>query len=327
VATEPVIAADLGGTLLRVGVVDDIGQILHSRALPVAGRQGNAQIGALLTEALGDAHAWALSHGIHPSGVGLAVPGLVDRRHGIMRFSSNLAVREFPIVHMAQQALSLPTALENDVRAGAWGEWRLGAGRGARHMVFVSVGTGISAAMINQGHLYRGAHGGAGELGHIVMVDDGETCRCGNRGCLETLAAGWGIVRRAQQMAPSRFPPPTEGTGQTDVTAEMVVMAAARGDPAAMSIIDAAGEYLGRAVALLSRLLDPDRIVLGGGMLHGSSPLVPAVRSAIEATAFDVETPPTVALAQFGGQTGLVGAACLVFAPDSQHGESPGTEA
>lgn len=307
------IAIDLGGTLLRVGLVSEQGEAVHLRTQPVAGRRGNAQITTLLKDALVDAMRWAQAHAITPSGIGLAVPGIVDGHRCAIRFSANLDVHELPVAGIVSEVLDLPVAVENDVRAAAWGEWRWGAGRGTTQMLYVNAGTGIAAAVISRGSLYRGAHGGAGELGHVPIVSGGAPCRCGKRGCLETVAGGWGIVRRSRKEAPERFAMFPERADEMEISAEAVFEAARRGDPVAARIIAEAGFYLGRAVGSLVRVLDPDRVILGGGLLLESSPLVSPIRTAIQEVFFEFEVVPAVHLAELGGEAGLIGAASLVL--------------
>jgi len=311
---QVVIVADLGGTLLRTGLVTPARVLVHQSTQRVGDRRGNAAIEALLRDALREASERAQAQALEPVGAGLAVPGLVDPERGVIRYSANLDLRELAVAAIVREVIPLPVVVENDVRAAAWGEWRWGAGRGTRHMGYLSAGTGIAAAVISGGRLYHGATSAAGEIGHAPVVRNGDSCRCGQRGCLETMAGGWGIVRRAGQLAvrPARSAsgPAEEGP----LTTEAVFEAAAVGDPAAAAIIREAGEFLGQAAVAAVRLWDPERLILGGGLFFDGSPLTDAVRRAVAGSVFYGETPPPVHLAEFGGNSGLMGAACLVLA-------------
>jgi len=312
-----VIAVDMGGTLLRVGVVSANRTIAQQWVHHIEGRRGAAPIGALLQSALREASGWMSAHARYPAGVGIAVPGVVEPEDGIARYSANLNLHNVPVAALAREVISAPVAVENDVRAAAWGEWQWGEGTGTRYMVYLSAGTGIAVAVINDGRPYRGISGAAGELGHAPVFPNGERCSCGNVGCLETVASGWGIVHRA---ARSGMVPVGAGLGRSSeaaLTVEAVFQAAAGGNQAAKAVISDAGVYLGQAAVSLVRLLNPQKLILGGGLFFAGSPLVAAVTAAVEGVSLAGAMPPVVSLAAFGSNSGLIGAACLLLAPES----------
>lgn len=299
------ISADLGGTLLRTAAVTPAHEVIHQTVLPVGSRRGNAAIAPLLRGALAETYDQVRRSAMEPVGVGLAMPGLVDTQQGVIRYSANLDLHDLAVRAIVQEVVPYQVAVENDVRAAAWGEFRWGAGRGTQYMAYLSVGTGIAAAVICRGQLHRGAGGAAGELGHVPVVPNGAPCRCGGRGCLETVAGGWGIAQRAAARI-----------GSPDLlTAEAVFEAAAAGDPVASAVIGDAGEFLGRAAVLLMRLWDPDRLVLGGGLFFSGSPLVDAVDRAVQAGGLARQVSPTVHRGAFERDAGLIGGACLVLSP------------
>lgn len=314
--TPEVIAVDMGGTLLRVGVVTTDHTIAQQWAHRIEGRRGAAPIGALLQSALREAAGWMSEHAHYPAGVGIAVPGVVEPEDGIVRYSANLDLHNVPVAALAREVIPAPVAVENDVRASAWGEYVWGSGMGTRYMVYLSAGTGIAAAVIDDGRPYRGISGAAGELGHAPVFPNGERCSCGNVGCLETVASGWGIVHRAAQAG---MVPVGAGPGRSSeagLTVEAVFQAAAAGDRIARAVIGDAGVYLGQAAVSLVRLLNPQKLILGGGLFFAGSPLVAAVTAAVEGVSLSGETPPPVALASSGSNSGLIGAACLLLAPE-----------
>ena len=291
------IAADLGGAFLPTAFVPPERGMLHEATRRVGDHRGNAAVKAFLRDALRQAYEQARGESLEPVAIGLAVPGLVDPAAGILRYSGNLDVRGLPVAAVVREAVPLPVVVENDVRAAAWGEWMWGAGQGIRYMTYLSAGTGIAAAVICNGDLYHGATGAAGEIGHAPVIPDGDLCRCGQRGCLETVASGWGIARRAGMP-----------------TAEAVFEAAAAGDATAGAAIKEAGQFLGQAAVTAVRLWNPERLVLGGGLFYDGSPLIEAVCEAVARSTLHGEVPPPVHRAAFGGRSGLMGAACLVFA-------------
>lgn len=309
-----VIAADLGGTFLRAGVVTADREILHQVTRLVGDRRGASQIEPLIRETLVETYAWTRANRVAPEGVGLAVPGLIDGAHGRIRYSTNLDVRDLAVAEVVRAVVPLPIVVENDVRAAAWGEWRWGAGRGASSVALLSAGTGIAAALVSGGRLYRGAAGAAGELGHVPVIPEGITCRCGRVGCLETVAGGWGIVRQVERRSAERLAG-APGPGGVRPTTEGVFRAAVEGDPVAAAVVEQAGVYMGWSAVALVRLWNPERLLLGGGLFFSGSPLVVAVERAVAASTLYGDVPPPVALCAFGGNAGLIGAACLVLEP------------
>ena len=154
-----VVAVDMGGTLLRVGVVSADRTIAQQWVHRIEGRRGAAPIGALLQSALREASGWMSAHARYPAGVGIGVPGVVELEDGLVRYSANLDLHNVPLAALAREVIPAPVAVENDVRAAAWGEYQWGAGKGARYMVYLSAGTGIAAAVIDDGRPYRGSRG------------------------------------------------------------------------------------------------------------------------------------------------------------------------
>src|SRR5207245_2006165 len=169
-----VLAVDMGGTLLRVGVVTADRTIAQQWVHHIEGRRGAAPIGAALQSALREAAGWMSAHARYPAGVGIAIPGVIDPEDGIARYSANLDLHNVPVAALAREVIPAPVAVENDVRAAAWGEYQWGAGLGTRYMVYMSAGTGIAAAVIDDGRPYRGISGAAGELGHAPVFPNGE---------------------------------------------------------------------------------------------------------------------------------------------------------
>ena len=197
--------------------------------------------------------------------IGLGIPGQVDSSTGVVDLAVNLQWDTLPVGALLRDALHVPCFLENDVRAAAWGLHRFDQARNAASLVYLSIGTGISAGLVLQGQLYRGIHGMAGEVGHSSLDPQGPRCSCGGRGCLEMLASGPAVARMAQAAlaagTPSRLAQRT-----APVTCVQVYAAAAEGDEMARAITARAGQALGRAIYNLALTYDVERIILGGGV-------------------------------------------------------------
>ena len=217
--------------------------------------------------------------------------------------------------------LGKPCFIENDVKVAALGEYRYGRGQGLSDMVYLSIGTGIEAPMILNGRLYRGPTGMAGEVGHAVIDRQGPRCKCGASGCLEALASGPAIAARAQAKVKSGRESAlmqTPATKQGQITAQKVFEAAANGDRVAMETVEETGAYLAFAIQLLIMTLDPQLVVIGGGVAQAGDLLLSQIRrslahQAAESYVFsDVFNPERVQLTGLGSDAGILGAVSLV---------------
>lgn len=245
-ARGPILGLDVGGTKIAGLLVDDQDTVLARLTVPTDGRSLDDQVidAALRTLA-------AVSDAPFPIAVGVGVPGHVD--DGTLRLAVNLEARELPLGEIVRDALGVPAFLEHDARAAAlWLHEE--QGNPAASLAYLSVGTGISAAVIVAGRLLRGATGLAGEIGHVVADPNGPQCRCGLRGCLEAVAAGPAVARMAAEL----------GLGETNPAA--VYDAAVRGDANACRIAETVGAHLARSVRALVLTFGVERVVVGGGM-------------------------------------------------------------
>ncbi|MEV0583691.1 ROK family protein [Nonomuraea sp. NPDC050310] len=284
-----VVALDVGGTSMKGGLVDETGVVLLTERRPTPrGEGGHAAVEAIRTFV----SDLAASGDGTPSGVGVAVPGLVSP--GTAHYSANIGWRDVPAT--AFTALDLPVILGHDVQTGGLAESVLGAGRGVSDFLFLPIGTGIAGAMILRGAPYGGASGWGGEIGHIPVFPDGEQCACGQFGCLEQYASASAVGRRYSQRS-----------GLPDVRAEQVV---ASDDPLAIEVWDEAVEALSLALATYTLLLDPSVIVLGGGLAEAGPALFDPVRTRLVKRLAFRDAPPLVPAA-LGVDAGMLGAALL----------------
>jgi glucokinase len=253
--------------------------------------------------------------GIEALGVGAA--GMVDL-DGVMRFAPNIAWRELPLRARIEAAVGIPTYVDNDANVAAWGEFRFGAGRDSTDMLLVTVGTGIGGGIVTGGKLFRGAHGFAAEIGHTIVEPGGPRCGCGNLGCWEQVASGRAVGRLGQQAAsdhPEALMVELAGGEPTRVTGPIVTEAAKRGDPVAVRVLAEVGRRLGEGMAGLVNVLDPDIVVVGGGVIEaGELILEPARRAFVESVEGPGDRPevPIVA-ADLGNDAGAIGAADLAL--------------
>jgi len=246
-------------------------------------------------------------------GVGVSFNGPVAGDGRTVRRSMHIpGWEDFGLAEWLERALRAPALIANDADAAALAEQRFGAGRGTRHMLYMTISTGIGGGVIVDGRLYRGERAWAGEIGHMPLVPNGPPCPCGRRGCLEALASGLSIAREARQRV--RYQPPTsrlQSLPADEITAHDVARAAAQGDELARAIWGEAMGWLGLGIAAAANLLDPGRVVLGGGLTRAGALLFDPLRRIVAERALDpaVEVVP----AALGDDVGILGGAALMI--------------
>lgn len=295
-----VFAADLGGTHLRMALVDDDGSI--HKQLKQRTPKGDSPDG--IVEALVSAAQQWTSELWSPVAASVMVPGAVDRDKAVIVQAPNLpSLTRFGLKAELQRRLGWPVFLENDANAAAVGEMWLGAARGCTDVISVTLGTGVGGGVILNGKLWRGSHGSAGEIGHTTVDPfSGLKCKCGNTGCLELFASATAIVRMAREL------------GMDELIAEKVYDAAQNGNELAVSVFKRFGMYLGIGLANLINLIDPQIIVISGGAVNGwdlfaSEMYRQVCERAFRATAQQVK----IARAECGDNAGLLGAARIAL--------------
>ncbi|MBX3570091.1 MAG: ROK family protein [Rhizobiaceae bacterium] len=310
------LAFDLGGTELRGALVEAGGQIAVHRSVQTRAADGPQAVIGQIVE-MGAALLAGQPAG-SVLGIGIGAPGPLDPQAGMVIAAPMLAGwTDVPLAEILRGSLGLPVRLENDANAAALAEWRFGAGRGVRSMVFATVSTGIGGGVIADGRLLHGRRGLAAEIGHMTITESGERCFCGNVGCFEAVASGTALGRRATTLTG-----PGDGSllrrlsGGGDVTARHVFEAARTGDAQALRLVETEAHWLGVGLANLLHLYSPDVIVVGGGLSNGFELLAPGLRSTIGQRAMAAFRDVPVVAAQLGDKAGLIGAASLVFESD-----------
>jgi glucokinase len=314
-AALPALGIDIGGTKVAGGVVAPDGTILDTARRATPGRSVSATEDAI-AEVVDEL---AARHGGPLVGVGVGAAGWFDRTGDTVLFSPHLAWRNQALRKELGGRLARPVWVGNDADAAAWAEYRYGAARGSDLALVITLGTGIGGGIVLDGRLQRGAHGVAGEWGHMRVVPDGRLCACGNRGCWEQYASGNALGHTAREVAQNSPAAAADlldrvGGDADRLTGEVVATAARAGDPLANELICEVGAWLGQGIADLSAVLDPEVVVIGGGVsVLGEMVLAPArerLERALPGRGF--RPGPRVVAAQLGAQAGLVGAADLV---------------
>lgn len=301
------VGVDVGGTKIAAGLVDPAGKLLNHVRYPSAGSTG--QLLENISRAVLEA-----GEGYEVGGVCLAVPGFILSRENRVVFSPNLhTIEGVPLREELGERTGLNVTVENDANAAAWGEFRFGSGKEVEHLVFITVGTGIGGGVISHGTLLRGAHGSGGELGHVTLDPSGPRCNCGNRGCLEMLASGTVLRRRARELAAER-PASALGTlaAERELLGEDVTRLAREGDAAAVEVLQEFGRWLGIALAGFVNIFNPEMVAVGGGVAEAGELLLGVAREEVRARA---QSPARdlveLRLATLGVESGMLGAAAL----------------
>ena len=314
----PVVGVDLGGTKILVGVIGPDHAILGRSKRPTPAEEGGPAILDAIVASIDQALAEAGLTREQIAGIGIGSPGPLDPESGVVLFSSNLNVKDWPLGPGLSEAIGRPSLLQNDVRVGGYGEFRLGAGRGYKDVLTAFVGTGIGGCYIVDGKVLEGATGNAGEIGHVVVKAEGPMCGCGRRGCLEALSSRSAIARRILKAAKR---------GEVSVLASKVdrksgklksgdlAAAVAAADPVALREVERAAHYLGLGFGGLINLLGPEIVVVGGGVTAAlGTPFIDLIRaSARQQILVDPDHKIKIEPAALGDDAGILGAALLAL--------------
>ncbi|GAA3478390.1 ROK family protein [Streptomyces yanii] len=298
-----VIALDVGGTGMKAALVGADGTLLYEARRATGRERGPDAVVESILAFAAELRAHGEEHfGESAVAAGVAVPGIVDPENGIAVYASNLGWRDVPLRTLLGERLGgVPVALGHDVRTGGLAEGRIGAGRGADRFLFVPLGTGIAGAIGIAGTIEAGAHGYAGEIGHIVVRPDGPDCGCGQRGCLETLASA-SAVSRAWAAA----------SGDPEADAADCAKAVESGDPAAVRVWQDAVDALAAGLVTALTLLDPRTLIIGGGLAEAAETLFVPLRAAVEERV-TFQKLPDIVPAALGDTAGCLGAGLLAW--------------
>jgi glucokinase len=313
-----VFAVDLGGTHLRAAAIDENGKIHFRLKQNTPQAETPDEIVRAVVLAVDQCRQQCRTIGERIRAISIVVPGSVRVEQGIVGKAPNLpCLNGFQLPAALTDRLELPAILENDANAAAVGEMWQGAGRGRRTIVCVTLGTGVGGGIILDGKLWRGVNGSAAEIGHMCVDPfGGVACGCGSRGCLEAYASATAIVRMAREAKP-RYPDSVLPVGGT-LTAEEIYLAGVNGDELAIEVFRRMGVYLGVGLATLINILNPEMIIVGGGVVSGWELFERHVRSEVAERAFPLPAAEVkIVPAECGDDAGLLGAAHLAFSANA----------
>ncbi|SES84390.1 ROK family protein [Anaerobranca gottschalkii] len=309
---ELIIGVDLGGTNIAAALVKKDGSIIKKISNPTEANKGKdvviTNLIATIEELLG-----YVDHNKKIKGIGIGIPGVCDIEKGLVKFAPNLFWENVEIVKILESKFNLPVFIDNDANAAALGEVWCGAGKGKRDIVCITLGTGVGCGIILNGEIFHGAGNGAGELGHITVKEDGPKCNCGNNGCLEVLVAAPAIAKKGKDALLKGDTLLRDITDLEKLTAKDVFDAAKKGDKICLDIIKDVANNLGLAIANVINILNPQMIIIGGGVAAAGDILFKPLEEVVAKRALkdlykDVEIVP----AQLGNDAGIIGAAALV---------------
>ncbi len=321
-----VIGVDLGGTKIEVGLVNERNQIVDRRRMPTQSIKGPAFVVDRIAHSIGEL-AERLGPGDRITALGICSPGPVDHESGSLSDPPNLpGLHNAPLQRMLAERLGIPVALEHDAKATALGEYYFGAGKGAPNMVYIIVGTGVGAAIVEHGQVVRGNNNSAGEIGHITLDRNGELCSCGSRGCVETFIAGpWLASRYEKALSAKAAVQPTLTEGP--ITGETVASLAGQGDQLALQVMSEAGQALGVAVATMAMLFDVDLFVVGGSVAKSGDLLLEPARREIQHHAYrSVGSGIQLIASEIGDDGPILGCAWLARQTNGQTPRLPAAE-
>jgi glucokinase len=311
VTPRETIGVDLGGTKMAVGVVDSEQKVHYQGREPSTGLSEDRVVEELAEELLEAKQA-------RPDvlAAGLGIPATIDRDRGLAIHAVNLTITDVPIRDLIQERLGLPVYVDNDANVAALAEFLYGAGRGAKDVVMLTIGTGIGGGLILDGEVFRGSTGAAAELGHIVIDENGPKCQgnCPNHGCVEALASGTAIAKAGTEAA-KRDPDSALGKAlaESPIVGRTVTELALAGDGPAREVVAQAGRHIGVALSSLANIFDPDVFVIGGGVSAVGDLLLDPAREELRARALPPQNERPVKLAELGGDAGMIGAAAMAL--------------
>lgn len=314
------IGIDLGGTNIAAGIVNEKFEIIHKDSVPTLAKRPNEEIvadmGALCKKIIADAGLTEADI----DAVGVVSPGVVDDVNGCVVFAGNMGFKNFPLVALLKEHLSIEKIyIENDANAAAWGEAIAGAAKGSRSSVMITLGTGVGGGIVDNGKIYKGFNSAAGELGHIVIEVDGRPCTCGRRGCWEAYSSATGLIKMTEEKLAE-----CEQNGRKTAMTELVAVrgkvtgrtafdAMRLGDEAAKEVVDLYVKYLGAGLTNMVNTFQPEILSIGGGISNEGQTLLDLVTPIVDRDRFGAGLFKSTELriAELRNDAGIIGAAVL----------------
>lgn len=306
---------DLGGTKTEAAVVDKYGNILRAKRILTLGEDGQEKVLNRICSLIDKVIDEANLKSDEISGIGVGVPGAVNHSNGSIYFLTNLpGWTNFPIKDFFKSKYNIPVTINNDANAAALAEYIFGSGIGVKHMIYLTVSTGIGGGLIVNGCLLNGAWGAAGEVGHMILDINGDECNCGNRGCWETISSGTAIAKKIiNRIKAGEKSLVTELAPINNIRAEHVFRAREMGDKISIEVTDQAMDFLGLGVANLVNVINPEKVIIGGGIAKVGDLLFARVRERVQKMAYGPASKVQIHPAHLGSKTGVIGAAALAM--------------
>ena len=307
------VGVDIGGTKIAAGLVDEKGHVVTRERT-----ESPAKDPAEIVRTIGTLVRGMVDGRQDVEAVGVSAAGFVDKQRATVVFAPNLAWRNEPLDRHLEEELGLPVVVENDANAAAWGEFTFGAGEDVENLLMLTIGTGVGGGVVHDGRMLRGGFGFGGEVGHITLVPEGVPCGCGNLGCLESYGSGSALVRMTREHAATERSAAAHlleraGGDVEQISGPMVTEAAAQGDAFALARLAELGDWLGRGIATLAAVLDPNVVVIVGGVSEAGDLLLDPIRESFAGHLTGRGHRPLAELrqARLGNAGGMIGAADL----------------
>jgi glucokinase len=311
---EYCVGIDLGGTAVKIGIINKDGEIKDSLQVPTLAETNQADV--IVNNLINAVKELLSKHSsIHVKGIGIGVPGFVNPDLGVVTDMPNIpAFQEYFLVKEIKKHLKYPVFVDNDANNAARGEYLFGAGKGSKNLVIITLGTGIGGGVFTNGELYGGAINYAGEVGHMVLVPDGKPCGCGNYGCWEAYSSAPSMVRYARLLIEKGYSTGLKKYYPEKLDSKVITELAKEGDPAAELVFDTAARYSGLAIGNLINIFNPSSVIIGGGVSHAGKFLLDKLDKYAQIYALPKAWKSVKIIpAKLGNSAGIQGSAALAF--------------
>ena len=310
------IGVDIGGTNIKIALVDFEGKIVYSNTVPTRAEMGYEAGVANIKQAIKDLMSESGADNTTIEAIGFGLPGQIDYKSGIVKNLPNIpGWIDIPLAKIIEDEFKIPTRLDNDVRCAALGELNFGAGKGCENLICITIGTGIGSGIVLNGKLVRGAANAAGEIGHIKLsLNDGPLCGCGDYGCFEAYASGPAIVTMAKEyISGGKSAKYKEMAADGIITPYLVAQAALQGDAVSIQIFKQMGYIIGVGLSSVINLLNPEKVIIGGGVADAGDILLEPIRKTISDRAMPIQAASVkIVPATLANTAGVIGASLLI---------------
>ncbi len=309
------IGIDLGGTFIKGGIVDDQGNILYSDKTPTESDKGGDKVAANIAALVDTLLEKAGLTKQDVQGIGMGSPGMIDSKAGSVIFSGNLHWKDFAVAEKLGQLTGLKVKIANDANVAALGEAKFGAAKGCENMVMFTLGTGVGGGIVSEGKLLEGNKSAGAEIGHMVIVFNGEQCTCGRKGCLETYASATALIRDTKRAMEAHKDSKMWEIGSLDKVTGKTAFDYKDSDPYAKAVVDSYIEHLACGITNAANVFRPETVLLGGGVCGEGDRLIKPLQKLLDKEIFAGELGPQVSIkiAELGNSAGLLGAAALLM--------------